>query len=62
MDHFYQEESSWVLETKRGVFYTDKLVVTAGSSPKIWSLFKELGHRIIEPVPSLFTFNIDDSR
>ncbi len=37
-----------------------KLVVAAGGSPKIENMqwLKELGHDIIEPVPSLFTFNI----
>ncbi len=37
-----------------------KLIVAAGGSPKSESMqwLKELGHEIIEPVPSLFTFNI----
>ncbi|MCE2787336.1 MAG: NAD(P)/FAD-dependent oxidoreductase [Bacteroidota bacterium] len=40
----------------------DKLIVACGGSPKIEGLnwIKELGHEIIEPVPSLFTFNIQD--
>lgn len=33
-----------------------------GSNPKMWELLQNLGHSIIEPVPSLFTFNIKDSR
>lgn len=37
-----------------------KLIVAAGGSPKLENMqwLKELGHEIIEPVPSLFTFNI----
>ncbi len=37
-----------------------KLIVAAGGSPKSENMqwIKELGHEIIEPVPSLFTFNI----
>lgn len=37
-----------------------KLIVASGGSPKSENMqwIKELGHEIIEPVPSLFTFNI----
>lgn len=37
-----------------------KLIVSSGGSPKSENMqwIKELGHEIIEPVPSLFTFNI----
>ena len=37
-------------------------MITTGSNPKIWKLLEEIGHSIIPPVPSLFTFNIKDSR
>lgn len=40
----------------------DALVVGAGSSPAVWSILENLGHHIIKPVPSLFTFNIKDLR
>ena len=36
--------------------------MTTGSNPKIWELLQNLGHTIVEPVPSLFTFNIKDVR
>ncbi len=40
----------------------DKLIIACGGSPKAEGMnwIKELGHQIIEPVPSLFTFNIQD--
>lgn len=40
----------------------DKVIVSTGGSPKEEGLnwIKQLGHTIEEPVPSLFTFNIDD--
>lgn len=38
-----------------------KLIVTTGSNPKMYTILKELGHTIIPPVPSLFTFNIPNS-
>lgn len=54
--------SSWEIQTSKGAFRTKQLIVATGSNPKIWELLKELGHSIIDPVPSLFTFNIRDKR
>ncbi|SNR14804.1 BaiN/RdsA family NAD(P)/FAD-dependent oxidoreductase [Tenacibaculum jejuense] len=59
---FYQQENKWVINTKNDSFIADKLVIAAGSSKKIWELSKELGHSVINTVPSLFTFNIKDER
>ncbi len=53
---------SWVLQTKEKEFSCDVLVVAAGSSKQVWKLLSKLNHTIIEPVPSLFTFNIKDTR
>ena len=39
-------------------FYADQLMIATGSSPFVWELIRHLGHSIVEPVPSLFTFNI----
>lgn len=52
---------SWSLATKGQIFTCDKLVVTSGSSKPIWELLSQLGHKIVEPVASLFTFKIQDS-
>ncbi len=41
---------------------TKKLLLAAGSDPKIRDMIKSLGHAIEQPVPSLFTFNISDKR
>ena len=43
-------------------FYGSKLLVATGSNPKVWDLIGHLGHRIVPPVPSLFTFNTKDTR
>lgn len=40
----------------------DQVVVASGASGKVWELLRNLGHQIISPVPSLFTFNIKDGR
>lgn len=52
----------WQVMTDKDEFMTKKLVVTTGSNPKIWKILEELGHTIVPPVPSLFTFNIKDQR
>lgn len=57
-----KKDNGWVVTTKNKEFVTDKLVIAAGSSNKVWELVKTLDHTIIEPVPSLFTFNIKDKR
>ena len=59
---FIQENDHWKVQTNRGDFATQKLMIATGSNPKIWKLLKDLGHDIIDPVPSLFTFNIKDPR
>ena len=40
----------------------DKLMVATGSSKVVWEQLRKAGHKIITPVPSLFTFNIKDER
>lgn len=51
----------WLIQTTRGEqIKTDVLMVSPGSSKGIWDQLKKLGHKIIAPVPSLFTFNIKD--
>jgi len=56
------EDGKWQVKTTVGDFEADVVMVAAGSSKKLWELLKKLGHTIIEPVPSLFTFNIKDER
>jgi len=52
----------WKVETNQETFSCRKIVLATGSNPKIWDLLSEIGHTIITPVPSLFTFNIKDKR
>ncbi len=44
------------------VIEADAVVVAAGSSKAVWAMLEILGHQIVPPVPSLFTFNIKDPR
>ena len=55
-------EISWKIETSQGDFTTKKLLIATGSNAKIWKLLEGIGHTIIKPVPSLFTFDIKDER
>lgn len=58
----FKAEEYWKVESNHETFACQKLIMTTGSNPKIWEMLTELGHTIISPVPSLFTFNIKDSR
>ncbi len=51
------------IATSTDQYLADALVVTTGSSPKFWNLIStQFNHSIIPPVPSLFTFKINDKR
>lgn len=62
VQHLYKGEKGWKIDTPKGSFSGTKLVIATGSNPKIWELLRGLGHTIVRPVPSLFTFNIKDPR
>ncbi|GGG36285.1 flavoprotein [Croceivirga lutea] len=57
-----QEEDVWKVVTANKAYFSQKIVLATGSSSKIWDKLKLLGHTISKPVPSLFTFNIQDKR
>jgi predicted Rossmann fold flavoprotein len=40
----------------------DQLMIATGSSAAVWEQLQQLGHAIVPPVPSLFTFNTKDTR
>lgn len=50
----------FLVETRSSGFIADKLLITTGGNANMWDIIKGLGHHIIKPVPSLFTFNIKD--
>jgi len=57
-----KENNQYKLKTSSDQFIADKLLIASGSNTKIWGLIANLGHKIIPPVPSLFTFKINDTR
>ncbi|GGB85765.1 flavoprotein [Flavobacterium suaedae] len=58
----FKADDYWKVETKKEHYYCTDLVMATGSNPKIWELLKGVGHTIVPPLPSLFTFNIKDKR
>ena len=58
----FKAETYWKVATNHDTYSCQKLIMTTGSNPKIWELLTEIGHTIVPPVPSLFTFNIKDKR
>lgn len=54
------ETGRWVVSTTTSEFKAKKILVTTGSSPKFWTLLATLGLQMVPPVPSLFSFNIED--
>ena len=56
---FSFEKEQWKVQATE-VFHSRNLVVATGSNPKVWQLLSQLGHTIVPPVPSLFTFATED--
>lgn len=54
--------STYILTTAACEFRCNKVVFATGSSTQVWKLLYKIGHAIVPPVPSLFTFNIKDTR
>lgn len=52
------QNNGWSLKTTQGNFQAKNVLIATGSSPATWKMIATLGHGIIDPVPSLFTFNI----
>ncbi|MBP8066460.1 MAG: NAD(P)/FAD-dependent oxidoreductase [Flavobacterium sp.] len=58
----FKGDGYWKVETQQQSYKCRALVMATGSNPKIWNMMETLGHSVVEPVPSLFTFNIKDAR
>ena len=55
-------KDKFIVKTTQGNLSANKIIMATGSNPKIWNLLSDLGHTIVSPVPSLFTFDIKDGR
>ena len=58
----FKKDAFWKIETQNENYIAEKLILATGSNPKIWEMLQTFGHAIVNPVPSLFTFNIKDAR
>lgn len=58
----FKKDNLWKIETQNENYLAEKLILATGSNPKIWEMLQTFGHAIVNPVPSLFTFNIKDAR
>jgi predicted Rossmann fold flavoprotein len=58
----FKKDNFWKIETQSENYITEKLILATGSNPKMWEMLQTFGHAVVSPVPSLFTFNIKDSR
>lgn len=56
-----RKDDSFFVSIGEKTLQTRYILIATGSHPKGLNLAKSLGHTLIEPVPSLFTFNIPDS-
>jgi predicted Rossmann fold flavoprotein len=56
------EDGNYLVTSRDSAEVYDAVVITTGSSPAGHELIRTLGHKIVDPVPSLFTFNIKDPR
>lgn len=58
-----QPESTGVrIQTNKREYRATHCVIACGSSTFMWNIIATLGHTIEKPVPSLFTFHIQDPR
>ena len=53
-----QIEQQYLIKTNSEEILADYVVYTTGSAPKSLKTIENLGHKMVSPVPSLFTFNI----
>jgi len=55
-----KKENGFSLIAGNKEIHADKIIIASGGSPKMegFNWLKELGHTIVPPVPSLFTFNM----
>jgi hypothetical protein len=53
-----KEDNFFKIDLKDQTFISKNLLIATGSNKKGYEFIKELNHTIIDPIPSLFTFNV----
>lgn len=63
VDKLVFEQDCWKIKSSQGEYLeAEKVMVASGSSLRMWKILEGLGYHVLQPVPSLFTFHIDDER
>jgi predicted Rossmann fold flavoprotein len=57
-----KSNENWQIQAQNQDFEARNLMIATGSDTAVWRLIEDLGLQIVQPVPSLFTFNIKDKR
>lgn len=57
-----REKRRFVVEAADASWPADALLLASGSNPDGYAIAQGLGHGLVPPVPSLFTFNVSDDR
>jgi predicted Rossmann fold flavoprotein len=55
-------KGDWIITTSEKEFHVNAVIICSGSSGSVWKMIESIGHTIEPPVPSLFTFIINDKR
>lgn len=53
-----KQEKGFIIHLRQETLYADRVLLATGSSSQGYKLAAALGHTIVEPVPSLFTFHV----
>ena len=62
VNKLHPEKSGFTLVFNESKQHFDKVIIASGASPKVrgFEWLKNIGHAIINPIPSLFTFNMPE--
>ncbi|MCS6935241.1 MAG: NAD(P)/FAD-dependent oxidoreductase [Chitinophagales bacterium] len=60
VEEMYHQNGQWTLITNQTTLTADVVLFATGSSHRAWNLLQHLGHTIVPPVASLFTFHVAD--
>ncbi|HMW39169.1 MAG: NAD(P)/FAD-dependent oxidoreductase [Saprospiraceae bacterium] len=57
---FRPEDIGWFVKSSRAAYLSNALMVATGSDRRTWDILVSMGHHMIAPVASLYTFNISE--
>lgn len=55
-------EPGWTVQLQQENLRTPRLLLATGGAPTVYPWLSRLGHHMISPCPSLFTFTVEDAR